>query len=586
LALVQELARLHAGEVKVESVEGQGSTFRVTIRTGSAHLPREKVTHSDSAEPAPIQAGAFLEEAGRWLAEEPEFAPPARLSTRVGSLQRRIVLADDNADMRGYVGKLLTAEGFVVETAADGREALQMITRAQPDLVLSDVMMPQLNGFELLAKLRAQEKTRAIPVIMLSARAGEEARVEGLDAGADDYLIKPFSARELIARVNSQLQMARLRREGEERVTRIVESIRDGFQALDAQWRFTYINEAARQMMREQGLNPDEFIGKHFFNDAFPDVLGTRAESEFRRAVEQRIPAIFENYYAPWKRWFWVRAFPVQDGGISIFFQDIDDRKRQEEKLEELVSVRTKKLQATIADLEAFSYSVSHDLRSPLRAMQGYADELLKMAADGLSDEHRTYLQRIHRAASRLDLLTQEVLSYSKLARAEIEVAPLNLRKLVGDIIEQYPNLRESGALITVAEPLENVVGNDAYLTQALSNLLSNAVKFIPPGKRAEVRVSTERRGPFARIVVQDNGIGIDEKHRSRIFQIFGRVHPESKYPGTGVGLAIVKKAVEKMNGQAGFEPGEVGSRFWIELPAADTVLLRRQETPARVSSK
>jgi signal transduction histidine kinase len=234
--------------------------------------------------------------------------------------------------------------------------------------------------------------------------------------------------------------------------------------------------------------------------------------------------------------------------------------------LEELVQQRTAKLQETVADLEAFSYTVAHDLRAPLRAMQGYAEVVVKQAAASLSPQHQNYLQRIERAAARLDTLTREVLGYSQLSRREVTLEPVDLNNLLRDIREEYPQLRATDS-IEIRSPLHPVLGHGGLLTQALSNLLINACKFITPGTAPKIVVRTEIVGQQVRIWVEDNGIGIAPEHRGRLFKIFGRIHPDHKYEGTGIGLAIVKKAAERMGGTAGFE-SEVnkGSQFWMQL--------------------
>ncbi|MES1245209.1 MAG: ATP-binding protein [Acidobacteriota bacterium] len=207
LALVQELVRLHGGRVEVESGVDRGSAFTVTIPFGVAHLPADRIEAARTLASTGLRADAFVEESLHWLPEERPGPGPD------GSGQR-ILLADDNADMREYVHRLLG--GYEVEAVTDGVSALRAARERLPDLVLTDVMMPGLDGFELLRELRSDPRTREVPVILLSARAGEESRLEGLAAGADDYLIKPFSAKEVLARVQSHLELARLRRETRE----------------------------------------------------------------------------------------------------------------------------------------------------------------------------------------------------------------------------------------------------------------------------------------------------------------------------------------------------------------------------------
>ena len=224
LSLVQELVKLHGGVVRVESQPGQGSVFTVSIPKGTAHLPVDRVETEPGLMSTALSTDHYLEEALRWLPSEidtglfklsPAALHPSSLTPHPSASRPRIVLADDNADMRAYVGRIL-APLYAVETAPDGEVALAAAQRQPADLVIADVMMPRLDGFELLRALRADERTRDIPIILLSARADEEAQVQGLQAGADDYLIKPFSARELLTRVQARLELARVRREAAE----------------------------------------------------------------------------------------------------------------------------------------------------------------------------------------------------------------------------------------------------------------------------------------------------------------------------------------------------------------------------------
>jgi signal transduction histidine kinase/DNA-binding response OmpR family regulator len=228
LALVQELVKLHGGSITAESEVGRGTTFLISIPLGSAHLPREQIGSSRTLVSTATGASSFVEEALRWFPDVQDQHASSELpayqedlSLLIATPQQaegdrpRVLVADDNADMRRYVVRLL-AGPYTVEAVPDGAAALAAVRRQVPNLILSDVMMPRLDGFGLLRELRADPHTASVPVILLSARAGEESQVEGMQAGADDYLVKPFSARELLARVSAHLQMARRRREANE----------------------------------------------------------------------------------------------------------------------------------------------------------------------------------------------------------------------------------------------------------------------------------------------------------------------------------------------------------------------------------
>jgi signal transduction histidine kinase/CheY-like chemotaxis protein len=221
LALVQELVKLHGGSVTADSAEDRGSTFKVAIPRGRAHLPAQQVEVERTQVSTAVGAMPFVEEALRWLphaGDEDDSVSDASELRHVAVPSRsgnaRVLLADDNADMRDYVRRLLETR-YDVEAVADGQAALDAIALNRPDVVLTDVMMPRLDGLQLLSKLRADPATSRIPIILLSARAGEESRVEGMQAGADDYLIKPFSARELLARIEAHVKMARFRGDAE-----------------------------------------------------------------------------------------------------------------------------------------------------------------------------------------------------------------------------------------------------------------------------------------------------------------------------------------------------------------------------------
>jgi len=229
-------------------------------------------------------------------------------------------------------------------------------------------------------------------------------------------------------------------------------------------------------------------------------------------------------------------------------------------------------LQEANRAMESFAYSVSHDLRAPLRAMWGFAEALQEDYGEKLDEQGRRYTRSVMDAARRMDELIEDLLAYSRLSRVEMELVPVDLESAVGEVMEEVcTGDTRCKRSITVTAPLPCVIAHRLTLIQVLTNLLSNALKFVASGTRPQVRVFAEARDRSIRLWVEDNGLGIAPEHLQRIFLPFERLHGPAPYPGTGIGLAIVSKGVERMGGTAGVE-SELGrgSRFWIELPAAD----------------
>jgi PAS domain S-box-containing protein len=259
--------------------------------------------------------------------------------------------------------------------------------------------------------------------------------------------------------------------------------------------------------------------------------------------------------------------------GASKIGRDITDRKRHEaafqEEMRQLVSDRTSALQQTVGELESFSYSISHDLRAPLRAIQSFSLILAEECAAQIGPQGRDYIRRITSAAERMDRLIQDVLNYSRVARSDLLLTRVRPDKLLRDIVESHPNLQSPNAQIESKGPFPAVLANEAVLTQCISNLLGNAVKFVAPGVTPKVEVTCQIIDDGrVRVLFKDNGIGIDPAVQEKIFGIFERL--STRYEGTGIGLAIVKKGIERMGGSVGLKskPGE-GSTFWLELRSA-----------------
>lgn len=237
--------------------------------------------------------------------------------------------------------------------------------------------------------------------------------------------------------------------------------------------------------------------------------------------------------------------------------------------LEKRVADRTSRLEALNADLEAFSYSVSHDLRAPLRALEAYAKILCDDFGPQMPPEARHYAERIAKNAEKMDRLTRDVLTLSLVTRSELKLDAINLDEIIPEVIDQYPDLAAASGQIEISSPLGLVWAHGPSLTQCFSNLLQNALKFMPEGRTPHIKVYSQREAGRATISVQDNGDGIDPAYQGRIFGIFERVS-SAKVPGTGIGLSIAKKAVERMGGSIGVESTVgTGARFWIELAQA-----------------
>jgi signal transduction histidine kinase len=245
--------------------------------------------------------------------------------------------------------------------------------------------------------------------------------------------------------------------------------------------------------------------------------------------------------------------------------------RRHAQEMERLVEERTGELRKTVHELQAFSYSVSHDMRAPLRAMQSFAQFLLEEYVSKLDEQGVHYLHQIMRSAVRLDRLIQDVLSYTKVIHAKLPMERVDLDRLVRDMVETFPNGQPIKPQIHIKGSLPHVMGNEALLAQCVSNLLTNGAKFVSPGTTPKLEISAEATvGGSVRLWFRDNGIGVAPEDHDRIFRLFERIHPITAYEGTGIGLTIVRKATERMGAQVGFdsELGK-GSNFWIQLNTA-----------------
>ncbi|MEI9940093.1 MAG: ATP-binding protein [Pseudomonadota bacterium] len=589
LALVHELVRLHGGTIEVESQLDRGTTFSIALPAGKAHLPEDSI--GETGRPTPTSAyAAYVEEALRWVPSSSSGVP----SNRKNDAQpgARILVADDNADMREYIVRLL-GQHWTVEAVSDGLEALQAIRRAAPDLIISDVMMPHLDGFGLIRELRLDPQTASIPTILLSARAGEEATAEGLRAGADDYLVKPFSASALLIRVEAQLSGARLRqslRTAAESERKRLETIFRESPAAICVLRGPELRiELANPLILQVWGKTAAIIGQPL-SDELPEIRGQGFIELLHSVRETGIPAqrkealarldrardgalrdaYFDFVYAP---------FPSPDGSVDAVFvhaYEVTEQvlaRRNSELLRDAEQQARQDAEAANRLKDEFLATMSHELRTPLNAILGWASILRRGARD--SEGLERGLATIERNALAQARLIEDVLDVSRIISGKLRldirrVDLITIANAAADVVRPAAAARRVRLSVDRGlEPTVDLIGDADRLQQVVWNLLSNAVKFTPADGAVSLHI--ERNGSAVRLIVRDTGSGIAPEHLPFIFERFRQVDSSTtrKYGGLGLGLAIVRHLVELHGGWVSAESAGLGhgATFIVELP-------------------
>ncbi len=691
LALVQELVKLHGGTIAVASTLGEGSTFTVAIPLGKAHLDANRIDRASALESTAVGHAAFVEEALLWLpGESVSREEPADLE------KPRVLWADDNADMRAYVSGLLSGR-FDVEAVSDGEAALASAEAHPPDLVLADVMMPKLDGFGLLRALRSDAGLREIPIILVSARAGEESRIEGMEAGADDYLIKPFSARELVARVETHVRISRMRQEAKA----VMRESEDRFRAFantapailwitepDASCSFVsqgwcdYTGQSEHAALGFGWLDAVHPDDREEARRAFVEATGKRepfsmdyrlrrADGEYRWAMDSGRPrfdkngelagfagsvidvherkqasaassllsaivessddaiiskdlnGIIRSWNSGAERIFGYTAnevigkpitiiipleriaeeidiisrlqrgeriehfetqrrakdgrllsvsltvSPVRDGsgkvvGASKVARDVTEREIQEQALREANEALTR----ANADLQQFAYSASHDLQEPIRNISVYGEMLSRRYSDRLDAKGLQYLSFMTAGAQHMEMLVKDLLAYTQTSETLSEPgavdANIAMEQALANVAEA---MRQAGAVIT-HNALPTVRIHEVELQQLFQNIIGNAIKYRKEDEAPRIHVTARLEDGRWLFSIRDYGIGIAPAYKDTIFGIFKRLHTDSKYSGTGIGLAICQKIVDRNGGRIWVESelGQ-GATFFFTVP-------------------
>ncbi|HLY10458.1 MAG TPA: ATP-binding protein [Planctomycetota bacterium] len=528
--------------------------------------------------PLPVPAAGAL----------PEAAPRAAARAAI------LVVDDQHGNLRVLEG-LLGDLGHDIVSASSGSQALSSLLDRDFAVILLDVRMPAMDGFETAELIRKRRRSRLTPIIFVTAADDDvDQIVRGYALGAVDYIMKPLNgdilrskvkvfvnlflqSRELASKSaeltekNAELEREIARRERAERVIAqsrdFYLSLFDDFPTLvwrsDEQGRIDYYN---RSWLAFVGRTLKEMQEGGWTQDIHPDDRA-RCLERYQQAFRGREP--FEVEYRQRRqdgeyRWILNHGRPYRnlEGAFAGFVgscSDITPRRQSEEET-----------RAANAELEAFSYTVSHDLRAPLRSMAGLCEILIETYSNGapLDFGWKDYVHRISDAAAQLDRLIRDLLEFSRMGRSQLQPETVDLAGLMADVTR---DLRFRGNLVIDAPLRSPVVGNRVFLSQVFSNLVSNAFKFVPEGVQPRVRIRTEaRESGWIRIWVEDNGIGIAPEYQERIWNVFERLNDAARYPGTGIGLAIVRRAVGRMGGRVGVESAEgQGSRFWVELPEA-----------------
>ena len=514
-----------------------------------------------------------------------------------------LLLVDDRADKLLALEAVLSSLGQNIVKAHSGKEALRHLLNQEFAVILLDVSMPCMDGFETASLIRKRENSEHTPIIFVtSINTSDNHVARGYSLGAVDYILTPIVPEVLRGKVSVLVELHRqsqlIKRQGEQ--LRRAEEMRHQRQLAEVSDRLEEETKRNRFFTLSLDLLAISSFNDYFIqlNPVWETTLGYTASElkaksliefvhpEDRTSTSEHLtrlklgssPAYFENRYLCRDgsfRWLGWTAAPFESEQlVYIFARDITARKAAENEIQSLnveLERRISDLTEINNELEAFNYSISHDLRAPLRSIRSFAQFLREDAGEQLGSEKEDYLRRVESAAKYMDILLLDLLQYSRLSRSELLLVPVDLELAMNDVLSSIdPEVKEKKAEVRIRTPLPTVMAHPATLRQIVYNLVANGLKFVMPQTRPTVEIWAEKQPGVVRVWVADEGIGIAPQYHKKIFGLFQRLHSHESYPGTGIGLALVRRGVERMGGRIGLE-SELGkgSRFWFELKEA-----------------